>query len=376
MQLLAPSEKQLEIMHAFYSQALEPISFTKKQRKSIEQSFKKSRTIDKDLQLETRCPAFYAELNKALDSGKNIQGAVFSECVYVQLLAKKFNLTTFINPLLDAFEVTGYLSEVIESNGLSIRYLFTNYDRTKILVQAGGYNGVDCALIDLDDRKCFTIELKEPYAKTPEPDLPKYSENGNLEVTKEFLDNYPQFASMLEDKFARELNFFVHAGKNFNKFTESSIESAANESYLGNKSADVICTEDKNGNLIMLPAHHIGNWATLEGEIRPAGRNRYSVWTPIWFKSFVESLDGELSNGSVSIPINKVKAIKQRGGTKASGYKIGSLFYIKAESCTDELSNLRFAFDNVQQLNPTIAVKINFKSINGNDVKLHYFKDM
>jgi len=111
VQLLAPSEKQLEIMHDFYSQALEPISFTKKQRKSIEQSFKKSRTIDKVLQLETRCPAFYAELKKALDSGKNIQGAVFSECVYVQLLAKKFNLTTFINPLN-----SGILSDILISN--------------------------------------------------------------------------------------------------------------------------------------------------------------------------------------------------------------------------------------------------------------------
>ena len=111
----------------------------------------------------------------------------------------------------------------------------------------------------------------------------------------------------------------MHAGKNFNQFTNECVTSAANESYMGNKSANVVCTEDKVGNLVMLPANHIGNWATLEGEIRPAGRNRYSVWTPLWFKGFVEGLAGEVRDSQVSIPISKVKPIKQRGGSKASG---------------------------------------------------------
>ena len=374
MQSTVLSDAQNQIMQEFYFKTLTPIAYSKKQRRVIEQSFKKSRTIDVSLELETKCPAFKAELEKSLISGKNIQGAVFSECVYAQELAKIFSLDVFVNPLEDAFELGVFLSEVIHQNGLSIRYIYTNNDRTKALIQAGSNNGVDCAFVDLVNHKYYTIELKEPYAKTPEPDLPKYSENGNLIVTQEFLDRYPQFESMLEDTFAKELNFFVHAGKNFNQFTNECVTSAANESYMGNKSANVVCTEDKVGNLVMLPANHIGNWATLEGEIRPAGRNRYSVWTPLWFKGFVEGLAGEVRDSQVSIPISKVKPIKQRGGSKASGYKIGSLFYVRGEACTEDAGTLSFALEEVQQLNPTIAVKMNFKALNGEEVKTHYFE--
>ncbi len=375
MQSTVLSDAQNEIMQEFYLQALTPIAFTKKQRRVIEQRFKKSRTIDVTLELETKCPAFKAELEKALLSGKNIQGAVFSECVYAQELAQIFSLDVFVNPLEETFELGMFLSDVINQNGLSIRYIYTDNARTKALIQAGSNNGVDCALIDLVNHKYYTIELKEPYAKTPEPDLPKYSENGNLIVTHEFLDKYPQFESMLEDTFAKELNFFVHAGKNFNQFTKDSVKSAANQSYVGNKSANVVCTEDNVGNLVMLPANHIGNWATLEGEIRPAGRNRYTVWTPLWFRNFVEGLAGEVKDGQVSIPISKVKPIKQRGGIKASGYKIGSLFYIKGDACTEVAGTLSFALEEVQQLNPTIAVKMDFKSLKGKEVKIHYFGD-
>ena len=375
MQSTVLSDAQNQIMQEFYLKTLTPIAYSKKQRRVIEQSFKKSRIIDLTLELETKCPAFKAELEKSLISGKNIQGAVFSECVYAQELAKIFSLDLFVNPLEDSFELGVFLSEVIHQNGLSVRYIYTNNDRTKALIQAGSNNGVDCALVDLVNHKYYTIELKEPYAKTPEPDLPKYSENGNLIVTQEFLERYPQFESMLEDTFAKELNFFVHAGKNFNQFTNECVKSAANESYMGNKSANVVCTEDKVGNLVMLPANHIGNWATLEGEIRPAGRNRYSVWTPLWFKGFVEGLAGEVRDSQVSIPISKVKPIKQRGGIKASGYKIGSLFYVRGEACTEDAGTLSFAFDEVQQLNPTIAVKMNFKALMGEEVKMYYFED-
>jgi hypothetical protein len=48
-------------------------------------------------------------------------------------------------------------------------------------------------------------------------------------------------------------------------------EKAVSENYIGSKKADVICTEDKFGNLVMLPSNEVGQWAELEGEIRPSG---------------------------------------------------------------------------------------------------------
>lgn len=381
------SQSQADFMKAFYSGEQVTVPFAKAERRLIDLNFKKTRQVDSSLDLDDKCPAFKAEMEKVLLSNKNIQGAVFSECVYVQALAQKLNLGLFvnlakerINPAKERFGIDPFtfgiaISSVLKEHNLSPRYLFTNSGRSKVLIQAGGNNGVDCAYIDLVNGQYFTIELKEAYSKTPEPDLPKYSENGKMIVTEEFLDKYPQFASMLEDTFARDLNYFVHAGKNFNKFTQSSVESAANESYTGSKSADVVCTEDKDGILVMLPAHHIGNWADLEGEIRPAGRNRYALWTPKWFISYVTDLGGSVNGNQVSLPLGKVNSINQRGGMKASGYKIGSLFYVKGISCALSGNIIQFSLDNVMQLNPTIAVKMNFKKINYKQVKDFYFGD-
>ena len=47
--------------------------------------------------MKETAPAIFAELNKSLDNKKNIQSAVFSECVYAQSLADKFNLSIFEN---------------------------------------------------------------------------------------------------------------------------------------------------------------------------------------------------------------------------------------------------------------------------------------
>jgi hypothetical protein len=369
------SSTQVEIMSSFYAGDFVTVPFAKAQRRLIELNFKKTRKIDTNLNLENKCPAFRAEMEKVLLSKKNIQGAVFSECAYAQGLAQAFILKHFVDPSKEDFEFDDFMSKVIHENNLSVRYIYANHDHTKVLVQAGGNNGVDCALIDSGSQSYWTIELKEAYSKTPEPDLPKYSEDGKLFVTKDFLVRYPQFASMLEDTFARELNYFVHAGRNFNKFSKSSIEIAANESYVGTKSADVVCTEDNDGFLVMLPANQVGIWADLEGEIRPAGRNRYAVWTPKWFLNYIYELGGDVNGNQVRVPASKLKGINQRGGTKASGYKIGSLFYIKGSNCNIIEGFIHFSLENVQQLNPTIAVKMNFKKINRTQVRAIYFGD-
>ena len=37
----------------------------------------------------------------------------------------------------------------------------------------------------------------------------------------------------------------------------------------------------------MMPVNQVQLWAELEGEIRPAGRNRYKVWTPAALNRFM-----------------------------------------------------------------------------------------
>ena len=74
-----------------------------------------------------------------------------------------------------------------------------------MLIQAGGCGGIDSALITVMDLNVYTIEFKEPGAKTSEPDLPKYGEDGKIVITDDFISRYPQFEAMLREQ--KDLNF-------------------------------------------------------------------------------------------------------------------------------------------------------------------------
>ena len=75
-------------------------------------------------------------------------------------------------------------------------------------------------------------------------------------------------------------------GNNEHNFSKESVNIAVSNNYT-KKYADVICTEDKESFLVMLPANQVQLWANIEGEIRPAGRNHYNVWTPNALKKFL-----------------------------------------------------------------------------------------
>ncbi|MDD4729570.1 MAG: hypothetical protein PHN55_12570, partial [Dysgonamonadaceae bacterium] len=192
-----------------------------------------------------------------------------------------------------------------------------------MLIQAGGCNGIDSALITVIDLNIYTIEFKEPGAKTSEPDLPKYKEEGNILITEDFKERYPQFTQMLEEQ--KGLNFFVKMGSNENNFSVESVNIAVTNNYT-KKYADVVCTEDINGYLVMLPVNQLSQWAEIVGEIRPAGRNHYNVWTPKALHNFLVELGANIENDIVSIETTKLGVRRERGGDgKISGYKINPL---------------------------------------------------
>ncbi len=90
---------------------------------------------------------------------------------------------------------------------------------------------------------------------------------------------------MLEEHLGQGLNAFDHLGSNVSHFSPLNIDKAVSENYSGEKFADFICTEDKSGFLVMLRSKDISRWATLEGEIRPSGRNHAEVWTQAFTSS-------------------------------------------------------------------------------------------
>lgn len=361
---------QKEIMTEFYSIPATKVIFNKTERNIL---WKKATSREKNIDfknLDKVCPALSHQIIKSYECGKNIQSAVFSECVYAQTFANMMQLTVFTNCLENENFIPEKIKRLLKSYNLFPRYSYSNMDKSRILIQAGGCNGIDSALITIMDLNIYTIEFKEPGAKTSEPDLPKYNEDGMLLITKDFIQRYPQFNDMLKEQSG--LNFFDAMGSNINNFSIESINIAVSNNYT-KKYADVICTEDINGYLTMLPVNQISLWANVEGEIRPAGRNHYKVWTPNALKNFLYEKGAIFDGTNITIKKKNLSLRMERGGNgKISGYKINPLFFIYINDCDDREDSIIFNINNVRQLNPTIAGKMFFKNLLYTDVKKYY----
>lgn len=348
---------QNEIMQEFYSIIPTKVIYNKIERNQLWKLATK-RSPNLNLQeLKVKCPALEHQILKSYEQGNNIQSAVFSECVYAQTFANMLKLDKFVNCFDNPNFIPQPVANLISSYNLVPRYAYSTTDTRRMLIQAGGCGGIDSALITVIDFVIYTIEFKEPGAKTSEPDLPKYDEDGKLKITKDFLGHYPQFEAMLNEQ--KDLNFFENMGHNINDFSEESIRIAVSNNYT-KKYADVICTEDIHGYFVMMPANQVQLWAELEGEIRPSGRNHYKVWTPVALSRLLLQYDPDIiaatvriektklesqmtfdNSTSIRIQKDKLDVRKERGGDgKISGYKLTPLFFVYTKDCKDDANTL------------------------------------
>ena len=366
------TKPQYEIMKDFYDIKPTKVLLDKSQRTNIWRLATARKQVPDSYNLVKLCPALNNEIEQSYTYGNNIQSAVFSECVYAQTLANMFQLEVFHNCRESAMHIPQTVLSLLKSYSLVPRYSYSTADRKRMLIQAGGHGGIDSALITVIDLNIYTIEFKEPGAKTSEPDLPKYGEDGKLITNIIFSSKYPQFTEMLRQHLG--LNFFEHMGSNINDFTFDSINQAISDNYSSsNKYAHVCCTEDVNGFLVMMPINQIQLWARVEGEIRPSGRNHYAVWTPQSLQRFILNLNGKIENNIVTLPLNRLEVRKERGGDNAiSGYKITPLFFVYLEDSIIENDILKCNFKSIRQLNPTIAAKVFFDKLKHNEVKQYY----
>lgn len=362
---------QKEIMSEFYDIVPAKVIFNRSQRRQLWSQATAKTELENLIEIENVCPALAHQIKRSYESNRNIQSAVFSECVYAQTLANMLNLNRFINCFENADFIPSDVGELLRSYCLTPRYVYSNDDCSRMLVQAGGCNGIDSALITVNDLRIYTIEFKEPGAKTSEPDLPKYGEDGKLLITAKFVERYPQFEAMLREKM--DLNFFELMGNNEHDFSAESVNIAVSNNYT-KKYADVVCTEDTNGHLVMLPVNQISLWASIEGEIRPAGRNHYDVWTPKALRKFLTEKGAKIVNDTVEIDRSQLRLRRQRGGNgRVSGYKINPLFFVYLGDCVETDNIVKFNLGRVQQLKPTIAGKMHFGSLRHDKVKEYYF---
>lgn len=364
------TKSQKKLMTEFYSYLPHKVIYGKKERNELWKEAKARQPLNFE-EIGSKCPALAHQIKKSYESGTNIQSAVFSECVYAQTLANMMHLDVFVNCLEDSTYIPDDVSKLLKLYNLFPRYVYSNSNKSRMLVQAGACKGIDSALITVIDLNIYTIDFKEPGAKTREPDLPRYGEDGKLVINDEFLNNYPQFMQMLEEK--QDLNFFEKMGSNENNFSTESVEVAVANNYI-KQYADVVCTEDVNGYLVMLPSEQLALWAKIVGEIRPAGRNHYDVWTPKALLRFIKEKGGVVKNSIVTIDKSKLGLRKERGSNgKISGYKINSLFFVYVRDCIESKNLVSFNIGSVQQLNPTIAGKMFFNTLKYMKVKRYYF---
>lgn len=371
------TKQQKEIMQEFYYKDKTKVIFDKASRNKLWNCAKKRAKIDLN-KLVKQCPALAHQIERSYKEGHNLQSAVFSECVYAQTFANMFALDKFVNCFDEKNK--NYLPQSIQnllhSYFLTPRYVYATKDKKRMLIQAGGCDGVDSALVTVIDLAIYTIEFKEPWAKASEPDLPKYKENGKIVINYEFLTEYPQYEEMLNEH--KTLNFFQLMGNNEHNFSKNSICKALKSNYTGKKKfADVLCTEDKNGYLTMMPCNQMDKWAEIEGEIRPAGRNHYKVWTPKALQKMIEEKGKIKTNKLCEMKKQDMEIRKQRGGNNTvSGYKISPLFFVYKEDCQEKDGVIMFDIDKVQQLNPTIAAKMSFKKLEIENVKEYYKNEL
>ena len=371
-QVVPLTKQQYEIMREFYAVTSTKVIYNKKERNDLwNKAVKRSNDIDFE-KLKDNCPALEHQIRKSYQLGNNIQSAVFSECVYAQTFANMMNLSQFIISNENPNYIPDNVSLLLKSYHLVPRYVYSTENKRRMLIQAGGCDGIDSALITVIDLEIYTIEFKEPGAKTSEPDLPKYKEDGILVVTQEWLFKNNQFKAMLEEQ--KNLNFFEVMGSNVNNFSKEAIDIAVSSNYTGKKKfADVICTEDISGYLVMLPTNQISHWADIEGEIRPAGRNHYKVFTPIALRKFLLQKGANINGDIVIIDKDKLDIRKERGGNnQISGYKVTPLFFVYSKDCKECDEKISFNINKMRQLNPTIAAKMFFKNLIHKDVKKYY----
>lgn len=372
MSMIPLTKQQREIMKEFYMVSPTKVIFNKNIRTEMwRKATARSENFDFEL-LKLICPALEHQIRRSYASGNNIQSAVFSECVYAQTFANMMGLTTFVNCYENFSYIPNEITLLLQSYHLVPRYVYSTPDKRRMLIQAGGCDGIDSALITVIDLQIYTIEFKEPGSKTSEPDLPKYREDGVLLVTEKWLEANPQFKAMLDEQIG--LNFFEVMGRNINNFSKESIDIAVSSNYSYKKKyADVICTEDIRGNLVMLPTNQVSIWAEIEGEIRPAGRNHYKVWTPNALKKFLIIKGAEINGDTVRVNRCVLEEGRERGGNRRiSGYKVTPLFFIYMENCTENNGILTFNLDSMRQLNPTIAGKMFFRRLSYSTVKQYY----
>jgi hypothetical protein len=321
--------------------------------------------------------ALLEELRKAIDSKtktgktKNLQAGVVTECCYAYGIATAFKLEVFSVAGSASVALPEQLMGTVKEQGFSVRYIYHNKDSSMFLLQGGGPHAVDAILFDLVRGDFLTIEFKEPSAKVSEADLPKYGEGGEIVSDSRFEKRHPGYLRMLQDVVSKSLNIRTLKGHN-TKPSDFQQESVTNAIVAALGRADLICTNDKNGYIALVPIADLLSLVRIEGEIRSAGKNSYAIWTPKFFAEVLADESGSIVGSEVHAPVTEKSLGKGRGSDESTRFRIGSLFWAPIAKVRIESSRANIKLTDIRQKRPTIAAKIFFEELDVNVLRGKY----
>lgn len=333
-------------------------------KKNFESTYDYSLFISKLGKLKTflqKSKSAEAEFKKQFMKRMALQPAILCECFVSQTLANVFELDNFID--VDEKEEnipTHLFKALIKSKGGDLeaampRYIYFCDKKGIVLLQYGDSSSIDAVFVK--DGYRVRLEIKDEKAKLGEYDL-NYDENGKLIPTQNILDYHTEYMYFINE-FNSFTNVFDNIGRNFKigcYLTEEIVMDIVS-SVFDFKKIDLYVLQ-KDDTIFTVPKEQLLRCVDLSkgSEIRTAGRNSYTVFTPNRLNELIFCLGGNIKEGVVTLPFDSSKASKGRGKQTITRYKLNSLFFVKYSDIIIQDDKISFELKNVRQNKATISL--------------------
>lgn len=320
-------------------------------------------------------PSAHDTIDAVISSGDgkkraSFQGGMLTECVFADYLARVLGANaTYVN--CDQEDISRY-ADVVDAVTERIpralpRFMMQSADGRTTIVQLGGPNATDCAIVG-DGRLLACCEFKDKTAKAGEFDLME-DEDGKLvadeKTLDEMMEQMPSIIPIIDDFNAND-SLHNHIGHNI-KLSEAEQRKIFHD-YIHRGQIDAIMTFGKDDRPVLIDTHNDALDQCIQtrgGEIRTAGRNHKSVFTPKYLEQTIANSEAFHDNGNGSYSIAETVAeraslfVKKRGGTDVSRLRISNVFFVPIKDVRHDGNGLlTFRIKDVRQLKPTISAHL------------------
>jgi hypothetical protein len=303
-----------------------------------------------------------AEFAKQFSKQQALQPAILNECFVIQTVANLLELEYFIDADDNRDNVPAHLlTSLIKAKGGELegqfpRYIYHGSKSGVVLLQYGDSSSIDAIFVNEGFR--IRLEIKDSKAKMGEYDL-DYKEDGKLIPSEKIKNELPGFLKYIE-KFNTVTDVYKMAGSNYkigNEIDKDTADELVSATYK-TKKLDLYLLQDSS-KIFALPSTHLLDNIDISGsEIRMAGRNNYTVFTPNNLKLVLSAQGAKVDGDLVSMLYNASNERKGRGMTKITRYDINSLYFLKINDVKISAGYVSFELSKVRQKKPTISMHV------------------